>query len=309
MKNSFLIYLFLLVSIESKAQKLQEGFKEINGAQIYYKQIGKDEPILVIHGGPGLDHSYLYRELKDLSKNFQLIFYDQRLSGKSSAIVDTNTVSLNGFIDDIEGLRKQLQLKKITILSHSFGGLLAMKYALKYPQNIKSLILVSSISPDSKENIESEKIIKKRFTTIDSLDKVNIIVTESYKTHEVTAYNKLMKLGFENQIYKYKNATKLNIDLPKDFFQRSKQLQYLRKDFSGYNFYSELKQISCPVLLIYGDFDPLSVIAANKIKDKFPNSTLIIFKECGHFPFLEKQKEFNKTVLNWYKTSVYYGKL
>jgi proline iminopeptidase len=295
----FPLFFILLFTFYGNAQSFEDGFKEINGAKIYYRAIGNGDPILIVHGGPGLDQSYLYPHIKSLAKKFRLVFYDQRLSGKSSAYADTNSISVDAFVEDIESLRQQLSLQRITILAHSFGGLFAVKYALKYPQNVKSLVLVSMVSPNSAENRDSEQILRKRFTTDDSLKRAAILKSEGFKKREASVYNELMKLSFKNQVYKKSYLADLNFELPPDFYQRSLLLQHLRKDISSYNFYDQLKHIHCPALLVYGNYDPLSKFVAKKIIDSLLNAELKIFKKCGHFPFLEKRKQFYNVVAGW----------
>ncbi|WCL50318.1 alpha/beta fold hydrolase [Leptospira sp. GIMC2001] len=118
---------------------------------IYYKKVGTGIPVVVLHGGPGLDHNYLVQPLSELlGSNHQLIFFDQRGTGFSRGeFSDLNAGFINKtkFLEDLEAVRVGLNLgDKINILGHSWGGLYAMLYASNdsYKAHVKSLALVGS---------------------------------------------------------------------------------------------------------------------------------------------------------------------
>ena len=122
----------------------EEGTKKVNGAELYYKIMGSGEPIVILHGGPGLEHTYFLPQMGELAKNYKLIFYDQRTSGGSISSTDSSSITLGNFVEDLEGIRKAFDLDKMNLLGHSWGGMLAMFYATKYPENLNSLMLISS---------------------------------------------------------------------------------------------------------------------------------------------------------------------
>lgn len=92
-----------------------KGLKKINGTQLYVSMEGKGTPILFIHGGPGLNHSYFLPHLDPLSKKYKSVFYDQRACGQSM-IPSADSLRLAFFITDVEALREELKVDKITIL-------------------------------------------------------------------------------------------------------------------------------------------------------------------------------------------------
>jgi proline iminopeptidase len=94
----------------------------INGTELYVKRIGAGEPVVIVHGGPMLEHGYLLPHLRPLADNHELIFYDQRLSGRSAARVDSASVRIATFVDDIEEIRRSLGLQRMHLLGHSWGG-------------------------------------------------------------------------------------------------------------------------------------------------------------------------------------------
>jgi len=290
--------MFLLIGcIDRKTHNYTEsGMKEINGTQLYYKTVGQGEPILIIHGGPGLNYNYLFSSLSILADNHQLIFYDQRACGKSSLDVDTSSITIDNFVKDIDELRQSFGITRLNLMAHSWGGLLAMKYAIKYPDKVKSLILVDPTGASDGVNAKANQILAGRFTKEDSVQRVNIVQTEGFQKRDRKAIEALMKIGFKHQFYNPDLIDSLNLGLNENYAKTSQLLQYLAKDLTTYNFHSDLKKIKAPTLLIYGDYDPLTETAGKGIQESMEHSDPKIISGCGHFPFIEKPNEFKKIV-------------
>jgi proline iminopeptidase len=297
----FVTFISVLANCKNKPADYysESGFKEINGTQLYYKVLGSGEPILIIHGGPGLSHDYLLPNLKSLSEKFKLIFYDQRASGSSAQDLDANSVTIDNFIKDIDALREAYDLKTLNIMAHSWGGILAMKYATMYPNNIKSLILVNSVGANSEIANLSNIELAKRFTDEDSLQRAQILKSEEFQKRSVGSIESLMKLGFKHQFYNKSYLDSLNLAINENFMTSSQLLQNLAKDLGDFDFDAELKSIQCPTLLIYGNYDPLTQLAGIKIHESIDNSELVILEKCGHFPFIEKEEEFRKVLVDF----------
>ena len=135
---------------------------------LYHETSGEGRPIILLHGGPGLDHTYLFPQMGVLSKKYQLITYDQRGSGKSlNTELNDKAINTSVFVEDLESLRKKLGLEKFILMGHSWGGRLAMDYAIRHPEHVESLILIGS-APASKKEFELFDSGKKTKEQIDS---------------------------------------------------------------------------------------------------------------------------------------------
>jgi len=301
-------YLVLVFFLSRCSQKLkpsfsEEGMKEINGTNLYFKILGSAEPILIIHGGPGLSHDYFLPALESLGNKHRLIFYDQRASGKSDLNINPESVTLDSFIKDMDELRIAFGIKKITLMAHSWGGILAMKYAVKYPDHIKSLILINSVGASSEIAALSNSELAKRFTPKDSINRVQILSSEEFKNRNSKSIESLMKIGFNHQFFNKTYLDSLNLSISENYITTSKLLQNLGKDLSNFDFHTSLNNIQCSTLLIYGSYDPLTQLAGTKIHELIKNSEMIILDDCGHFPFIEKQNEFNEILLTFMKSN------
>jgi len=133
-----------LADANSAVYPEQSGYVLANGVFIYYTSFGKGDPLVVVHGGPGADHTYFLPYLAPLARTHRLIFIDERGSGRSQKLQDVSQYTVENMVEDLEGVRVALNLGKISLLGHSYGGVLAQAYALKYQQNLSHLILNST---------------------------------------------------------------------------------------------------------------------------------------------------------------------
>ncbi len=122
----------------------REGYAPVESAQLYYREIGQGQPIVILHGGPDFDHSYLLPGLDRLSDSFRLIYYDQRGRGRSAGNVRPEEVSIQSDVEDLECLREYFRLESVAVLGHSWGGVLALEYALRHPDRVSHLILMNT---------------------------------------------------------------------------------------------------------------------------------------------------------------------
>ena len=104
----------------------------VNGTRLFYQPVGADDnyPLIVLHGGPGLDHTEMHPWLDSLSDRFRLLYLDQRGQGRSER-VDPATLSLSLFADDVSGLAAALGVRQYAVLGHSYGAFVALTHAIQ----------------------------------------------------------------------------------------------------------------------------------------------------------------------------------
>ena len=129
---------------------MHEGFVDAHGVMIYYMTVGRGAPLMIVHGGPGASHDYFLPYLLPLARHNELVFIDERGSGKSQQLSDPSGYTVENMVEDVEDVRQALDLGRITLLGHSYGGVLAQAYALKYQRNLTHLILCSTF-PSTKQ--------------------------------------------------------------------------------------------------------------------------------------------------------------
>ena len=292
------LYLFILSTafflISCDESKESCNSKEIvletsDSTKLYAKISGQGPYCLFIHGGPGAwSKSFEVLKGNELEKHYSMIYLDQRGSGRSE---NAENYSLDRILLDIEELRKELGIDKWSILSHSFGGIIAFNYARQYPEYIESLIFANAtlnfMASISDQGKYVDSLLGK---SQDSIDKDSIL------PHFFTSKQRLHQQGLA-----YKTLT----DKPESFKlvdsidQTSPSTYDFAKNIWNYSEYLEdyskmTQQIKAPVLVITGSQD--HAIGIHHYKSfNFPNSTTSIING-GHLLYFENNKEFVKAI-------------
>jgi proline iminopeptidase len=144
--------------LDPPPQPGQAGFWQVEpDVKLHYFTSGEGTPVVVVHGGPGYPPAKPWRGLESLAGRYRFYYYDQRGSGESTRLFDRFTSSntwqnmqqldrglgLGAQVADLERIRRILGVEKLTLVGHSFGGLLAAFYAAEFPERIAKLVLVA----------------------------------------------------------------------------------------------------------------------------------------------------------------------
>ena len=294
MKESIIAALMLL-SLPLAAQvKPVNGTKQVNGTVLAYQTQGSGEPLIILHGGPGMDATYLHPHLDGLGQIFQLISYDQRGSGKVTEQLDTLMLNVDQFVEDLEEFRKAMGLKKINLLGHSWGGLLAMNYAIKYPDQLDAVILVSSAGGDASVADKTRMTFMDRLSPADKESYFRMLSENYLATNE--GISALAKIHWKPFV-----VDNEKIPFIKDAFNENMPLiqRHIEKSLAGYDLYNKLSKLDIPTLIIHGDYDPIPMEDIKKLHHSINGSKLVVLKDCGHFPFIEQPEKFLETVLQF----------
>ena len=129
--------------------QVREGRVPFRGFETWYRVVGVGEevgklPVLCLHGGPGGAHDYL-EPLEALARTGRrAVFYDQIGCGRSEGPADPDFYTVEPFVDELGAVREAIGLDRIHLFGSSWGGMLAMEYALTHPDGLAALILASS---------------------------------------------------------------------------------------------------------------------------------------------------------------------
>lgn len=279
-----------------------EGYVKVPGAGLYYHTIGNGTPVIILHGGPGLDSSYLLPQMGKISQKYQAIFYDQRGSGKSIfSSLDAKYFNLNQFVEDLEQIRQTLGYDQVIIIGHSWGSLLAMAYAIKYPQHTKALILMNSAPATSAGHAafarEYEKRVKPISKQIETIVKSPAFIQGDQKT-----FGYFCRLVFKKYLYKESDVNKLSLNFSSTTAKNQTTIQtFFSKELFGknYNFTNGLNKLNIPTLMIHGDVDPIPLWTAKQTSEAIPNAKLIVIKNSGHFSYVENEKQVFTEINNF----------
>lgn len=114
----------------------------IRDVRLFVEVVGRGYPLVLMHGGPGGDH-WTMLPFRQLADRFTVVFYDHRCNGRSVGAPVTS-MTWENLTADADALRQKLGFEKWAVLGHSFGGKVALEYALRYPERLSHLILLDT---------------------------------------------------------------------------------------------------------------------------------------------------------------------
>lgn len=288
--------------IEVSLSEYQDGLAAVNGTELYYKIIGEGEPLIVVHAGPGMDHNHLYPNIGKLAREFQVIFYDQRGTGHSSAEIDSLDINTSTFVEDLEALRTKFGIDNLNLLGVSWGAMLAMQYAIAYPDHLNALILGCPMGASSDFTHPFSEAIQQARTSEDSLALVKIRQSDAFKNGDPEAADAASKISFKSYFHPGKQHLADQVDYNYgESTMKNRQMvsSLIFQEYQNYDIHDELSNITSPTLVIHGDSDPLPWEFAERIHSAIPNSQFELLKDTGHFIFVEAEEEFLDIVTNF----------
>jgi proline iminopeptidase len=283
-----------VISSSCIASTEAERYIEVDNAKLFCRVMGDGAPLIVIHGGPGCSQNYLLPTMAKLAEHHQVVFYDQRGSGNSMGPVDENTITLNSFIDDIEAVRQAFHYEKISILGHSWGGHLAMLYAIRYPEHVDRLILVGSAAATSSDFAQFMQEWERRLSShMEELKHISQPAAFLSGDPELNA--EFIKIIFRTYAFNSHDVNRLNLISSATANVNGRKTNSLLNEGYLARFFDlteGLCNLKCPTLISHGDSDPIPVQTAQHTHASIQGSKLVILKECGHFPYVEKPEQF-----------------
>ncbi|MBL0736275.1 alpha/beta hydrolase [Flavobacterium sp. GN10] len=301
LKTPLLFFLFLCFAqsgiSQTKTNIKQDSnnaFITSDGVPLFLKVSGKGEVCIFVHGGPGA-WSKSFEEFGGnvLEDKLTMYYFDQRGCGRSGSPTDNN-YGMDRMIDDIEEIRAHLKTDKVFVIGHSFGGILATKYAEKYPEHVKGLILLNA-TLDINDSLLNQiafmgKTLGKDFPV---KDKGSILNTFFEAKQQIKKANLDYKILSDNKTTVEKldsidNSEKRN----SSFAQHALSGPLYFSDFT-----KETASIKVPTLVISGTKDN-NIGPEHYRLFKFPNQEVTII-DGGHILYYEQNKEFKNAIQNF----------
>lgn len=271
------------------------GSLSVFEAELFYQTVGAGEPVVVVHGGPGLDHSYLRPWFGPLAETHQVVFYDQRGLGASRAVVNAASLSMERYLTDIDRIRERVaQREQITLLAHSWGAIPALLYAMERPERLRALILVAPVEPGSRfrEQTDANQLARRDSADLAAIDSIR--ATAGFADRDAEAISRVFFHIFRGTFADAGVADSLLRVSLHERTARQGQLvaSLLMAPLQGLDFWDSLGGIDVPVLIVHGAQDPIPIEMVQEMNEALPDSRLIRVDGSGHFPFVEQPAMF-----------------
>jgi proline iminopeptidase len=239
-----------------------------------------------------------------LSDSFRLIYYDQRGRGKSANNVQPEDVTIQSDVEDLDCLREYFDLKAVAVLGHSWGGVLAMEYAIRYPRRVSHLILMNTAPASHDDYVLLRQALRSNRPAADVAKMNAISSTAEYRVGDPDTVAAYYRIHFSMTVRQPEHLEgvieSLRLSFTREGILKSREIEerLMNQTWlqSEYDLLPRLKQLNTPALIIHGHYDFIPVECAAHIADAIPEARFVVLKECGHFSYLERLDEVRKEI-------------
>ena len=275
----------------------RDGFVEIHGYRLYWRSVGTAPPgrtALVLHGGPGSSLDYL-APFEDLAgRGYRVVFYDQLGCGRSDRARSDSEYSVRRDVEDLDALRTSLGLDRIHLLGSSYGGLLAIAYALDHPEQLRSLVSVSGLASVPLTVAEMHRLRRElpppfpsildrfeargEFSHPEYLAAVDLFYRRHLCRLDPWPVELLRTLEFTNG--------------PKYHVMNGPNEFTIVGTIRDYDITDRLGEIRVPTLVTAGRYDEVTPRVARSIHERVPGSEYAEFANSSHLAFWEERAPY-----------------
>jgi proline iminopeptidase len=299
-----------LVAQTSNVYPIQQGYVDAHGVMVYYEIVGHGPPLMIVHGGPGASHDYFLPYLLPLARQNRLVFIDERGSGRSEKLDDPIGYTVENMVEDVEAVRRELGLGKVSLLGHSYGGVLAQAYALKYQLNLTHLILASTFASTSgmnqvfvkmKQNMPAE--VRNHISTLEAQGLFGQGKPWERSRYTVEYMNVAWGDGYFPYLYQRHpdpnyDPVALGVtswDLYREMWGSQGEF-VIDGNLKSVEYVDKLNVIRVPTLIIAGDHDECDPSLSRQMNSKIAGSKLVILPQSGHMTFVDQPIRFTSAV-------------
>ncbi|HSF79866.1 MAG TPA: alpha/beta fold hydrolase [Anaerolineales bacterium] len=268
---------------------------QIRDVSLFVKIMGQGYPLVLMHGGPSLDHTTLL-PLQPLADHFTLVFYDHRCNGRSDGS-DVTTMTWENLTADADALRQELGFDQWVVLGQSFGGNVALEYALRYPHSLSHLILMNTGGDQWWVNHNAPEILAKRGFSAAAVDAARRFYNGNLTPNEYlpTVMKLIGAYSYHSSIWYHPTlmtlAQKIGLGPPMKLRPEALIFGYSEL-LNGWTVMDRLGEIKVPTLVVAGRYDFLFPPEHQAIlADRLPNARLELIERAGHNPQMEQTAE------------------
>ncbi len=278
----------------------QEGYVDAGaGVRLFYRVIGNAsrDTIVVLHGGPGFTSAYIADDLEPFAKRYTLIFYDQRGSGRSTLVADSAELTGQRFAEDLNAVRQHFRLDRVTLLGHSWGSGLAALFAIQYPDRVRSMLLVGSMSPmrsglaqvfgrinGGRDSLGQRRLREARtswYADTGSAAKCRAFQVEWFQPF------------LPNPSVLQRSRGDFCAGTPEALRNAEGTVgRYTMPSLGDWDWRTALHTVKARTLVLHGTADVFPTDQARAWAAALPNARLLLLDGVGHFPYLEAPERF-----------------
>ncbi len=267
------------------------GYQTVLGARIWVESEGKGTPLLLIAGGPGLAHDYFHPYFSALAAAHRVIYYDALGRGRSDRAHKAADYTFTRDVEEVEALRKALGIARMDVLGHSYGTLVAQAYALKYPNAVRRLVLISPLHSGAMWQASNDLINRQIEQTMPEVwQHVQNLRRQGLRSSDPAhreAYRTPPGLYFHRP-----PAGPLPLDLSMDVYYgiAGNDADFvIGGEIAKLDFRPRLKSLAAPLLVLAGRYDRIALPdRVAEYKKRAPRAEVVMMENSAHYPFIEE---------------------
>jgi len=268
-----------------------------DGVSLFVEELGDGFPLVVLHGGPGMDHSMFRPYLDPLSDEFRVLYVDERGQGRSDR-VDPASLSLEVFARDVDLLAESLELERFALLGHSFGAIISTWHAI----NLGTAdAYVLSGGGDSIEKLTADVA-----ASLEAMGEAGVPIAQSWEDEKtVRTEEELHDLVRVQMPFQF--AGKPPVGYGEDMIVTPDVLRHFSNaGYGDFDYTPDLGRVTRPTLVVVGEEDRTTTTrAASVLHEGIEGSELVVIPGVGHMSFVEAQDAYLDAVRNFLRRSSY----
>ena len=267
-----------------------QGFTTSTPVPLFWAEFGEPDapPLLLLHGGPGASHDYLLPQMLALAAEHRVVTYDQRGGGRSRHDDDRATIGWRDQVDDVARVSTELHVEPLTIVGYSWGGLLAMLYAIEAaagraaPPPVRlALVDPAPVTRDYRATFEQE--LARRQASPDVAALRAEMQASGLRERDVDAYR---QRAFELSVAGYFADPSQAHDLT-PFRVTGRVQQTIWSSLGDYDIREALSTVKLPALVVHGRQDPIP-LESSQDAARALGTTCVVIEGSGHVPYVEQ---------------------
>jgi proline iminopeptidase len=262
-----------------------------DGVALHVEELGEGLPLIVLHGGPGLDHTMFRPYLDPLADDFRLVYVDQRGQGRSDR-VDPQTLSLEVFASDVDLVAGALGAERFALLGHSFGAIVATFHAIELG-TAEAYVISGGGDSDAALMADVE-------ASLASLGEQGREIAESWEREQtVQTEEELAELMRAQMPFHFAG------EVPEGYAEETAYSPEVLRHFASagygdFDFVPDLRRVDRPVLVLVGEHDRTTTPrAARVLHEGIAGSELVVLEGAGHMSFVEAKNAYLDAVRNF----------
>jgi proline iminopeptidase len=267
----------------------------IRDVSLFVDVVGRGYPLLLMHGGPGADH-WTMQPFRRLADRFTLVFYDHRCNGRSQG-APVSSMTWENLTADAEALRQELGFERWAVLGHSFGGQVALEYALRYPDSLSHLVLLDTGGDSRWAQENAPKVLAERGYSPEKVELVRRWFNGEFAPEEM--FRIFMRIGgaYQHRPSLWQLVQGLMSGAWRTKFRGEALVFAGRHLAKGWTVMDRLGEITVPTLVMAGRDDfVFPPECQRELAAGIPDAHLRIIERAGHSPHVEQPAEVMQAV-------------